>query len=67
MPKPHVIRAWRAKNELSLRKLAGKAGISIGNLSDMETRKGKSPTVKTVLALSRATGIPPSDILKEHQ
>lgn len=56
------IRVWRDHRGLSLRALAGRAGVSPGYLSEIESGV-KSPSVKTLQALAAELGAELDDLL----
>ena len=56
------LRVWREHRGLSLRALAGLAGISPPMLSEMETGK-KEGSLRTLLALARALGVDLDDLV----
>lgn len=56
-----VINAYCKKNNVSIRALEEKAGIGNGTISGW---KESTPNVKSLLKLSKATGIPLSKLIK---
>lgn len=56
------VRVWREHRGLSLRALAGRAGLSPALLSEIETGK-KDGSIKTLAALARALGVDLDDLI----
>ena len=59
-----VVRDYRKKKNLTLKKVAAKAGISEGFLSQVENNVN-SPSVETLMKISDAIGVNASDILNK--
>ena len=57
-----VVRDYRKKRNLTLKKVAAKAGISEGFLSQVENNVN-SPSVETLMKICGAIGVNASDIL----
>lgn len=58
------IRKLREERKYSLAELAGKAGISVSYLSEIE-RGSKKPSLKTLEKLSKALNVPSRELVKE--
>ncbi|HEC90961.1 MAG TPA: XRE family transcriptional regulator [Alphaproteobacteria bacterium] len=56
------VRVWREYRGLSLRALAGKAGVSYSYLSEIETGK-KEPALKTLKRLTTALDVDLDDLV----
>ena len=59
-----VFRDYRKKRKLTLKKVATKAGISEGFLSQVENNVN-SPSVETLMKICNAIGVNASDILNK--
>ena len=59
-----VVREYRKKRKLTLKKVAAKAGISEGFLSQVENNVN-SPSVETLMKICDAIGVNASDILNK--
>jgi transcriptional regulator with XRE-family HTH domain len=57
-----LVRAWRQRRGLSLRRLGERAGVSYVTIAKIESGR-MSPTVATLEKLARALGIAARDLL----
>lgn len=58
------LRAWRQRRKTSQEKLAGKTGISLSYISEIE-RHNRQPTLDVIEKLAEGLGIPPQRLLAE--
>lgn len=62
-PLPARLRALRSRRGLSQRELAGRSGVSVGMISEVE-RGSKSPTVRLAYQLAQALGVSLTELLE---
>jgi transcriptional regulator with XRE-family HTH domain len=62
--KGDVIKYHRTRQRLSQQKLAEKAGLSLGQISRIESGKIESPHFATIEKLADALGLPEDDLIE---
>ena len=62
-PLPGRLRDLRSRRGLTLRQLAGRSGVSVGMISEVE-RGSKSPTVRLAYQLAQALGVSLTELLE---
>lgn len=61
------IRKARKSKKLSINKLSGLTGISLGYLSDLENNKAKNPTMDKLKAIADILDVPVSNFLSTEE
>jgi transcriptional regulator with XRE-family HTH domain len=60
------VRRLRKRAKLTQQELAGKAGISLSNLAQIEQGQKVDPRVSTITALAEALGVDVNELLFNH-
>jgi transcriptional regulator with XRE-family HTH domain len=59
------LRELRKNNNLTLKELSQKSGISVSFISDIENSR-RNPSIETLKVLAKALGVSPDEFLKEN-